>query len=867
VTDPFQELADVLADRYRIERRLGEGGMATVYLAYDVRHERQVAVKVLRPELAAVLGHERFLAEIRTTASLQHPNILPLFDSGMAGAVPFYVMPFVEGESLRQRLEREKQLPVGDAVDIATEIAGALDYAHRQGVVHRDIKPENILLQDGRALVADFGIAFAAARAGDPRMTETAVSLGTPRYMSPEQASGERDVTGTTDVFALGVVAYEMLAGVPPFSGVTAQAILANVLTARPPSIREQRQRVPDHVEGAILTALERLPADRFQSAGDFARALEGDPLTGRHVAPARGGSAKRLPWASSLLLVAALGAWGWLRSVGTSAPPRHSVHATIVLPPDRTIASDQRPFDLSSDGTEIVYVGGAAGGTRLYRRPIGALEADPIPGTDGAQSPIFSPDGRWVAFVADGYLQKVPISGGAPIRITPLPDGWKGGSWGENGLIVYADAAHLHRVPEAGGTSDSTSLRWASEGSSPGTGPRGAISAVQWPSLLPDGRHALAGVNYHVSVVDLENGDVKVLFPGRQAVYLPTGHLLYDEGEGRIRIVPFDLRHLTLRGEPKPAFETFRGPGQGAAQFAVARDGTLVYTPGGFDRSLVMVDEHGRGTPLAGPPRGYRFPSFSPDGTHLAVTVDPRPSRIWIVDLKDGSSLPVTNKGSDIQQIWAPDGTTLAFMRGGRIFTFPWPGDDEPRLASPTKVPQGEVVAPDDWGEGGILATWYGATSSHLVLLSPGGPLAELPGSGGSEELAKFSPDGKWIAFVSDVAGTDEIYVRAFPGKSPPKRISTGGGTDPHWSRDGTRIFYRAGSTIMAVPVRLQPTFAPTAPPAALFSGTFDFSFDPNWDVGPDGKFVFVRSGAEPGSRLVVVSDWFDEILGRGSS
>ena len=251
-------------DRYRLEREIGAGGMATVYLAQDVRHARRVALKVLRPELAAVIGAERFLAEIQLTANLQHPHILPLFDSGEADGYLFYVMPFVEGETLRDRLNREKQLAVPDAVRIAEEVAAALDYAHRHGVVHRDIKPENILLHDGAALVADFGIALAASKAGGARMTETGMSLGTPHYMSPEQAMGEREITARSDVYALGCVLYEMLTAEPPFTGATAQAVVARVVTEAPRPLHPQRHTIPPHVEAAVLTALEKLPADRF---------------------------------------------------------------------------------------------------------------------------------------------------------------------------------------------------------------------------------------------------------------------------------------------------------------------------------------------------------------------------------------------------------------------------------------------------------------------------------------------------------------------------------------------------------------------------------------------------------------------------
>ena len=276
MTEALDRLSLALAGRYRIERELGAGGMATVYLAEDLKHGRKVAIKVLRPELAAVIGADRFVREIRTIAALQHPHILGLIDSGEVNGTAYYVMPFVEGESLRDRLNREKQLPIPDAIRIAGEAAAALDYAHRHGVIHRDIKPENILLHDGSALVADFGIALAVSSAGGSRMTETGMSLGTPHYMSPEQAMGEREITARSDVYALGAMTYEMLLGEPPFSGPTAQAIVAKVLTEAPRPLTPRRHSIPPEVEDAVLTALEKLPADRFGSAAEFAIALTG---------------------------------------------------------------------------------------------------------------------------------------------------------------------------------------------------------------------------------------------------------------------------------------------------------------------------------------------------------------------------------------------------------------------------------------------------------------------------------------------------------------------------------------------------------------------------------------------------------------
>ncbi len=280
VTSAAERLTTSLADRYRIERELGQGGMATVYLAEDLRHHRKVAVKVIHPELAAVLGAERFLSEIHVTATLQHPHILPLFDSGQAEGQLFYVMPFVDGESLRGRLDRERQLPVDVAVRLACEVASALDYAHRQGVVHRDIKPENILLHDGQALAADFGIALAVTSAGGGRLTQTGLSLGTPQYMSPEQAAGEREIDARSDVYSLAAVTYEMLTGEPPHTGHTVQAIIARVLTERARSIRSVRPNVPEHVAFAVEHALEKLPADRWATAHEFAEALQGQAGT-----------------------------------------------------------------------------------------------------------------------------------------------------------------------------------------------------------------------------------------------------------------------------------------------------------------------------------------------------------------------------------------------------------------------------------------------------------------------------------------------------------------------------------------------------------------------------------------------------------
>ncbi len=453
MNDAVSRLGAALADRYVVERELGAGGMATVYLAHDVRHDRRVALKVLRPELSAILGAERFLAEIKTTANLQHPHILSLFDSGEADGLVFYVMPYVEGESLRDRLTREKQLPVEDAVRIAGEVADALEYAHKRGVIHRDIKPENILLHDGHALVADFGIALAVSRSdGGTRMTETGMSLGTPHYMSPEQAMGEREITPKADVYALGCVLYEMLTGEPPFTGPTAQAIIARVMTEEPRSLTLQRKTVPPHVEAAVRRALEKLPADRIATAGQFAEALANPafaPAVGS-AAPAAGSTgAQPAVWRARLrdpfvlgptlgLLAVVVVAVGLARRSETpSVVPtiRYVVTATDSTKPSQS--AYPWPAAISPDGGTVVYsVATSPTSTMLYALHSDQLEASPIPGTVGAYQPYFSPDGAWLAFEAAGKERKVRLDGSQPVTITSA-NGANGADWTAGDQIV----------------------------------------------------------------------------------------------------------------------------------------------------------------------------------------------------------------------------------------------------------------------------------------------------------------------------------------------------------------------------------------------------------------------------------------------
>ncbi len=878
MSDPQARLASALADRYRIEREIGAGGMATVYLAHDIKHDRKVAIKVLRPELGMMIGADRFLSEIRTTANLQHPNILPLFDSGVATvttddslttadsrlttALLFYVMPFVDGESLRSRIAREKQLPITDAVRITTEVAGALDYAHRHNVIHRDIKPENILLHDGRAMVADFGIALAAGQAG-ARMTETGMSLGTPHYMSPEQAMGERNLTGRSDVYALGCVTYEMLTGDPPFTGSTVQAIIARVVTEHPRALTQQRHTIPLNVEAAVLTAIEKLPADRFGTAAEFASALNNTTFTHRtpRSIAATGASLSRSHVITSSRLagaavagaaVLALGivSWTMLRPAAATLAP--TARLVIPLPADRMLAVDPRPFDISPGGTDIVYVGDVDGQSQLFLRPLDDFEARAIPGTEGAHQPFFSPDGKWIGFVADGKLEKIPLAGGAPITLTTVTTSLRGASWGSNGTILYSYRDSLFLIPDQGGTPSGIHLS-----------SRAASNTVRWPRFLPDGKHALISTDTAVEIVDLKSGDMHPLVRGRQATYLPDGHLLFDEAEGRMRVVPFDVGRMMITGSPVPAFEAFRGPGSSGTQYAVSANGTLVYVAGGFNRTLVMVDRNGHETPLALPPRGYRLPKFSPDGERLAVTIDPRPSQIWVVDLKRMSAVPVTTEGHNLGAVWSPDGSRLVFGTGATPLWVGWPQGGAGQPALEAKLRLGAAIYPGSWSPRiGIIATSLDTSGTHVVSFHLGDSVPTRVTSGPAREWQpSASPDERWVAFTSSVSGADEVYVRSLTGVGGAIRVSTNGGGDPLWAADGKSLYYRRGSRIMVAGVATKEGFQVVGEPRELLAGTWDFSQQDNWDVAPDGRFIMVRGDPASSGRLLVVVNWFDEL------
>jgi len=900
VTDTIQRLAASLSDRYRLDRELGQGGMATVYLAEDLKHSRKVAIKVLHPELSAVIGGDRFLTEIKVTANLQHPHILGLIDSGAADGLLYYVMPYVSGETLRGRLTRERQLPVEDALRLSREVAAALDYAHRQGVVHRDIKPENILLQDGSALVADFGIALAVQQAGGSRMTQTGMSLGTPAYMSPEQAMGDRDIGARSDVYALGAMTYEMLTGEPPFTGLNSQAIVAKVLTETPPPLRPKRPTVSATVEGAVLTALQKLPADRFGTAKDFADALDGTgkgatyaqtvQLASRPHVFTSSRPGRALALAAAAALVAAIATWAVLRNGRTGAPvTRYSMG----LPPSQAMRQGVLGVNvaLSPDGRRLVYIGPGEGGDQLWVRERDRLDATPLPGTVGAQSPFFSPDGERIAysFGVNVQVKVVPVSGGPPITLSsPGVGSGGGGAWAPDGWIYFDSPGGFSRVRGDGGTPELfIPLDTAAH-----------EIGHAWPAALPNNkgllyrsRRNLDPADFDLVAYDFATKERHVLTKGLLARYVAPGYLVFLRADGAVMAAPFDQDKLRLTGPAVPLFEGVMTKPFGSADIAVSATGTLVYVPGlassgGGVAELVMVSREGVISPLnpqvSYNPANNAAISLSPDGSRVAFELIGASSPdIWIKQLPSGPMSRLTfDPRLANRPRWTPDGKFIVYIAPAdsavAAITAVWKkradGSTPPELL--WKVPGVAVAEAFISNDGQWLVYRQNTAQSgrDIYAVRPGRDSTAIPllTDAFSETGAALSPDGKWLAYTSNESGREEIFVRPFPNTAGGRwQASTAGGSASRWAHSGRELFFEAPSgDMMVVPVTSSPTFTPGAPRRLfpLGSGLVASNVVPRYDLTPDDqRFVMVRLSAvnqAPGAgQLVVVENWFTEL------
>ncbi len=905
---------------YEVTAQIGAGGMGEVYRAIDTNLKRAVAMKVL-PVLVAGDSERlaRFQREAEVLAALNHPNIASIYGLEKSGPATALVMELVEGPTLADRIAKGP-IPVDEALSIAKRIAEALEAAHERGIVHRDLKPANLKVRDdGTVKVLDFGLAKALAPEGasattstlsqsptitSPAMTQAGMILGTAAYMSPEQAKG-RAVDKRSDVWAFGVVLYEMLTGQRLFKGDDVSEVLASVLTRQP-----DWTMLPVDTPALVRRLLRRcLEKDRTRRLADMADARLDidDALSGSETDAAVPVSIPRtrgrLMWAASLLLVAvtaaAMAVWA-TRPI--SSPPETTRTILSVAPTGETSGANPleqrvgaRPtrtaVALSPDGKTLVFSAIWSGSQQLYTRRMDQLSATPLEGTSGGYSPFFSPDGQWVGFAADGELRKVPLSGGPAVALCKAAALF-GASWGDNGTIVFATQRNggLWHVPETGGTPEALT-----------TVPPNEYSH-RLPYMLPGSRAViftvLKGPNLwndaQLVVRSLQTGAETVLVTGgTDGRYVSTGHLLYVR-LGTLMAVPFDPVRLAVTGGAAGVIDgVMQAANQlasyiantGAGQFTVSNTGALVYLTGGTvaanPNSLAWVDRHGSLQVLPAPSRPYMSPDISPDGQRVAITtVDTR--QVSSYDLTRGALSPVTSDGNSDYGIFAPDGKRIVFRSGTGEGNLYWKAADgsgavehlatSARSLTPASwSPDGTTLAVVEEGDNqgkdvfqfdiGVLST--GDRKTRAVIHTAA-----------NEMNPEFSPDGRWLAYVSNESGRHEVYVQPYPGPGERHLISTGGGEQPAWNANGRELFYVQGggyspggpTTLMSVSIATTPTFQAGTPEPLFANPYLAIGWGRSYDVAPDGRRFLLTFRKEPPpplppAQMVLVQHWFEEL------
>jgi serine/threonine protein kinase len=897
---------------YHVQALLGSGGMGRVYRARDTKLNRDVALKLLPNAVAGDPDRlARLTREAQTLASLNHPHVAGIYGLEESDGLRALVMELVEGDDLSEHIARGP-IPLADALPIARQIVEALDAAHGQGIVHRDLKPANIKIRrDGAVKVLDFGLAKAEPRSSaqihPAALTATGIIVGTPAYMSPEQSKGQA-ADRRSDVWAFGVVLYEMVTGRHPFRGDDVSETLASVLR-RQPDWTVLPAATPPPVRRLLRRCLEKDPARRLADIADARLEIE-EALNGSEIeahaplSPSR--TRERIVWASSLLLVGLAGAAiaGWaIRSV--SAPPQTTRTILSVAPtgesssanPLEQSARAARPtrtaVALSPDGRTLVFGAIWGGRPQLYARGMDQLGATPISGTTGGSSPFVSPDGQWIGFFADGELRKVPFSGGPAVTLCKAPALF-GASWGDDGTIVFATQRNggLWRVPASGGTPESL------------TTPQPGEYAHRLPHILPGSRAVVFTIlkgpdlweDTQIVVRSLDTGRQSVLLTGgADARYVSSGHLIYLR-LGTLMAVPFDPIRLVVTGGATGVIDGVMQAADRnlsymantlAGQFTISEAGALVYLTGGAvaagDRLLAWVDRHGTTRTLPAPPRSYSGPRLSPDGRRVAVsTLNPR--QVWSVDIPRGTLSLVTVDGRSDSGSFSPDGKWILFRsrtegNEGNLYWRAADGSgDVQRLTT-----GGRSHTPSSWSaDGSTLAfveegenTGPGIFQFDIWVLSIADRKTRpLIHTAANEMTPEFSPDGRWLAYVSSESGRNEVYVQPYPGPGERHLISVNGGLQPAWSSDSRELFYVQGgltnpsdgvATLMSVRIAAHPVFRAGTPQRLFENADLEIAWGRSYDVAPDGRFLLTLSGkpaANPApAQMIFVQHWFEEL------
>jgi serine/threonine protein kinase len=879
---------------YEILSALGAGGMGEVYKARDTRLDRTVAIKIVSHDLASEPHfRERFDREARTISQLDHPHICALYDVGEQDGKSFLVMQYLDGETLEVRLQRGA-LPIDQALSLAIQISEALDTAHRAGIVHRDLKPGNVMLTKSGPKLLDFGLAkpsaeSIAATAGSfpptapATLTAQGMILGTLQYMAPEQLEG-RDADARTDLFAFGCVVYEMLTGQKAFAGHTQASLIAAILEHEPPPIGTSQPLTPPTLDHIVRRCLAKNPEERWQTAGDVMRELKwiaesGSPASGLAQTAVQRGIRGGLWWvltAVSLLVATVLAV-----VVVNLRSQRQEPFRFSITPPGNPDTEMRWNIAISPDGRRLAFVAPASGGVAgsrstpmLWVQPLDNVVAEPLPGTEGASYPFWSPDSRFLGFFADAKLKKIDVSAGSLQVLCDARPGY-GGTWNAEGVILFAPriGEGLYRVSDAGGDPAKVTTLDASR--------HEAIHA--YPAFLPDGRHFLFGAGTlavdgrGLRLGSLDSHDTTpVLNVNSNALYAPPGYLLFVR-EGNLMAQAFDATSGTLSGKAVAVAQHVGwSPSHGLGFFSVSRGGVLVYrremSPG---TQLQWVDRTGKKLGTVGEPAAYSNPALSYDGTKLAVgrvDLHTGTSDIWVFDLqRDTPSRFTDTSGAHINPVWSGDGQHILFTsdrKGHRdIYQKATSGvgaedvviESESAKSIDDMTFDGRYLVYDTGGGGGQPGLWV------LPLFGNAKPFRLPQPTKSSFGHGQFSPNGRWIAYTSDESGKDEVYAETFPERRDKWPISKGGGSEPMWRRDGKELFYLAGDNIMAVDVKTSgDQFQPGIPRAVIVgAGVFGDTQRNRYVVTADGQRFLIVSSAEQGppSPITVVMNWVADL------